>query len=73
MRNLGTGELFIVVAVLFLLFGGKKLPELAKGLGEAGREFNKAFKGDSKPVKKDPPKEPEPNPTQPKPEEKLEK
>lgn len=71
MRNLGTGELFIVVAVLFLLFGGKKLPELAKGLGEAGREFNKAFKGNSDPVKKDPPKEP--NPTQSKPEEKLEK
>ena len=72
MQNLGTGELFIVVVVLFVLFGGKKLPELARGLGEAGKEFNKAFKGDPKPIKKNPPKEPT-NPTQPKPEEKLEK
>jgi sec-independent protein translocase protein TatA len=63
MRNLGTGELFIVVTVLFVLFGGKKLPELARGLGEAGKEFNKAFKGGSEPVKKDPPKiVPEQNP-----------
>ena len=53
MRNLGTGELFIVVAVLFVLFGGKKLPELAKGLGEAGREFNKAFRDDNQPTKKE--------------------
>lgn len=77
MRNLGTGELFIVVVVLFVLFGGKKLPELAKSLGEAGKEFNKAFKGDPKPVKKrssesaegNPPKEtPEPKPKE-KPEE----
>jgi len=51
MQNLGTGEIFIVVAVLFVLFGGKKLPELAKGLGEAGKEFNKAFKGESEPEK----------------------
>lgn len=80
MKNLGTGELFIVVAVLFVLFGGKKLPELAKGLGEASKEFNKAFKGDPEPVKKpspeptegDPPKEPTPAPTQPEPEEKKE-
>ena len=47
MPNLGTGELIIVSAVLFLLFGGKKLPELARGLGEAGREFNKALNNDS--------------------------
>lgn len=45
MNNLGTGEILIVAIVLFILFGGKKLPELAKGLGEAGREFNKALKG----------------------------
>ena len=57
MRNLGTGELFIVVAVLFLLFGGKKLPELARGLGEAGKEFNKAFRGDTEPAKKEEKKE----------------
>ena len=45
MNNLGTGEILIVAIVLFVLFGGKKLPELAKGLGDAGREFNKALRG----------------------------
>ena len=58
MNNLGTGEILIVAIVLFILFGGKKLPELARGLGEAGRQFNAAFKGEDetdKP-KKTPPK-----------------
>jgi sec-independent protein translocase protein TatA len=50
MKNLGTGEIFIVAIVLFVLFGGKKLPELARGLGEAGKEFNKAFKGEIDPT-----------------------
>ena len=36
--------LFVVVLVLFFLFGGKKLPELARGLGESGKELKKAKK-----------------------------
>jgi sec-independent protein translocase protein TatA len=32
----------LVLVVLVLLFGGKKLPELARGMGQAIREFNKA-------------------------------
>jgi sec-independent protein translocase protein TatA len=43
-NNIGPVEIIIVAAVIILLFGGKKLPELARGLGESGREFKKAQK-----------------------------
>jgi len=42
--NIGSGEILIVAIVLLFLFGGKKLPELAKGLGESGKELKKAKK-----------------------------
>jgi sec-independent protein translocase protein TatA len=45
LRNIGTTELIIVVVILLVLFGGKKLPELGKGIGEAIKEFRKAFSG----------------------------
>jgi len=41
-KNIGTTEIIIIAVVLLLLFGGKKLPELARGLGESGRELKKA-------------------------------
>lgn len=41
-KNLGTVEIIIIAVVLLVLFGGKKLPELAKGLGESGKELKKA-------------------------------
>lgn len=37
--NLGTGELVLIFAVVMLLFGSKKLPELAKSLGQSVSEF----------------------------------
>jgi sec-independent protein translocase protein TatA len=40
--NLGTPELLLVLAVVLLLFGGAKLPSLARSLGEAKREFEGA-------------------------------
>jgi sec-independent protein translocase protein TatA len=40
--NLGGGEIVLLLAVALILFGGKKLPELAKGLGQGIREFKKA-------------------------------
>lgn len=40
--GLGGPELLIILAVLILLFGAKKLPELAKGLGKSISEFKKA-------------------------------
>ena len=39
---LGTWEIVIIVLVILLLFGGKKLPELARGLGKGLREFKNA-------------------------------
>jgi sec-independent protein translocase protein TatA len=43
--NLGGMEIVLIFAMVFLLFGAKKLPELAKGLGTGIREFKKATKG----------------------------
>ena len=43
--NLGTGEIVIIALVVLLLFGGKKLPELARGLGRGIREFKDASEG----------------------------
>lgn len=40
--SLGGGEIFIVIFVVLLLFGGKKIPELMRGLGKGIREFNSA-------------------------------
>lgn len=40
--NIGSGEIIIVLVVLIFLFGGKKLPELARGLGESSKELKKA-------------------------------
>ncbi len=40
--GLGGGEIMIVLLVVLLLFGGKKIPELARGLGKGIREFNSA-------------------------------
>lgn len=43
-KNIGTVEIIVIAVVLLILFGGKKLPELARGLGESGRELKKAQK-----------------------------
>lgn len=42
MFGLGTGEIIIILFIVLLLFGAKKLPELAKGLGRGVKEFKKA-------------------------------
>jgi len=46
MPNLGTLEVVIIALVLLMLFGGKKIPELIRGIGEAIREFKKGAKED---------------------------
>lgn len=43
--NMGTPELMVVLFAILLLFGGKKLPELARGLGKGMREFKDASEG----------------------------
>lgn len=42
----GGFELILVLAVVLLLFGGKKIPELAKGLGQGIKNFKKSVKDD---------------------------
>ena len=51
--NLGPGELIPIVLVILLLFGGKKIPELMKGLGTGVKEFKNAAKEDTTPAKKE--------------------
>jgi len=45
MRSIGFPELMVILVVAMLLFGGKKIPEVAKGLGEGIRSFKDALKG----------------------------
>ena len=41
--NLGTGEIIVIVLVLLLLFGGKKIPELMKGVGKGVKSFKQGL------------------------------
>ena len=50
---LGTGEIIAIVAVILLLFGGAKIPELMRGLGKGVKEFKKAQKDVEDAVKDD--------------------
>ncbi len=46
MLGLKPAEMLLILALVFLLFGGKKLPELGAGIGEAIRGFKRAVKDD---------------------------
>ena len=46
MRSIGGPEWVVIIAVFVLLFGGKKIPEMAKGLGEGIRNFKTALKSE---------------------------
>jgi sec-independent protein translocase protein TatA len=48
MRSIGVPELVIILGIAVLLFGGRKIPEVAKGLGEGIKNFKNALKGDEK-------------------------
>jgi sec-independent protein translocase protein TatA len=47
-------HLILIVLIIVLLFGGKKIPELMKGIGQGMKEFKKASKLDDEPVNKEP-------------------
>ena len=53
----GPTEIILVLAVILLLFGGKKIPELMKGLGSGVKEFKNAAKDDQPTDKKEETKE----------------
>ena len=46
MGNLGLPEILIIFFVILIFFGGKKIPEIAKGLGEGIRSFKKSISDD---------------------------
>ncbi|MBP6181217.1 twin-arginine translocase TatA/TatE family subunit [Flavobacterium sp.] len=53
MSSIGVTEILIILAVVLLLFGGKKIPELMKGLGSGIKEFKNAAKDDQTAAKKE--------------------
>jgi TatA/E family protein of Tat protein translocase len=60
MGNIGTSELILILLVILVFFGSKKIPELAQGLGKGIREFKKATReiqdddGDQKKIEQKP-------------------
>mgnify|MGYP001601856502 CR=1 FL=1 len=44
LQGFGTTEIVVIASVLLILFGGKKLPELARGMGDSIKEFRKAVR-----------------------------
>lgn len=53
MGRVGLGELLVILAVVLLFTGAKRLPALARALGESVREFQRALKGDHKDERND--------------------
>lgn len=52
LQNLGAGEIVIIALVILLLFGGKKIPELMKGLGKGVRSFKDGMADVEKEIEK---------------------
>ena len=52
MGNFGFTEILLILLVVVLLFGGRKVPELMKGLGQGIKEFKKASSLDDEPIEK---------------------
>lgn len=52
--NLGTSELIIIVLVILLLFGGKKIPELMRGLGKGVKSFKQGMNEVEQTLNEDP-------------------
>jgi len=51
MGNFGATEIILIILVIVLLFGGRKIPELMKGIGQGMKEFKKASKVDDDSIK----------------------
>jgi sec-independent protein translocase protein TatA len=51
--NLGTSEIIIIAIIILLLFGGKKIPELMRGIGKGVRNFKDGVKGIEEDIKLD--------------------
>ena len=53
MFGIGTQEILLIVLIVLIFFGGKKIPELMRGLGKGGRSFKEGMKGIEKDVEKE--------------------
>ena len=53
MGNFGATEIILILLVVVLLFGARKIPELMKGIGQGVKEFKNASKVEDEPDKKD--------------------
>jgi sec-independent protein translocase protein TatA len=51
MGHFGATEIILIILVIVLLFGGRKIPELMKGIGQGMKEFKKASKVEDEPDK----------------------
>ena len=51
MGNFGATEIILILVVVVLLFGGRKIPELMKGIGQGMKEFKKASNTEDEPDK----------------------
>lgn len=51
MGNFGVTEIILIILVVVLLFGGRKIPELMKGIGQGMKEFKRASKVEDDPEK----------------------
>jgi sec-independent protein translocase protein TatA len=51
--NLGAGEVIVIALIVLLLFGGKKIPELMKGLGKGVKSFKEGLNDIETEIKKD--------------------
>ncbi len=62
--NLGGGELLVIMVFVLFFFGSKKVPDLARGLGRASREFKDAMNGVQREIEQSM-QTPQPSPQQP--------
>lgn len=58
MLGIGSGEILVILVVVLILFGGKKLPEFAQNLGRGIREFKRACNGEDEIIPSPPPTDP---------------
>jgi sec-independent protein translocase protein TatA len=52
--KIGVPELLLILALVLLIFGGRKIPEIMRGFGEGIRSFKDGIKGDEKPAAEKP-------------------
>lgn len=57
--GLGFGEMLLIFAVLLMLFGAKRLPEVAAGMGKGIRDFKRSLNGLDEPMTSVPPAQPQ--------------